>query len=644
MSSRSENYERVNRRTPVVPFRAPSQEHYDQIRQAAANQGLNVSDLPTSATRSDDVELVETASFTDWGAPSVWRYGAASDSLSVERKWEYFTDTLRLSKLKAANDSAGYNNVQSLAHTLDLRGNTTRRMDWRNSDQAECFEYDDLSRLMEAFTSDNVIGTADDCSNGHQVVGLGVYDHSYDYDSINNRTSVDSTTHTFGAGAAGPHALTSVGSTTFSYDDAGRQTSRTGPGLSQTLAWTPTGMAESVAEGSDITEFFYAAHDQRVLRVDPDGTKTIRLGDHFESVIGASTTITTDHYWFTGERIGMNTDDGTTENLYFVFTDRLGTTSVFYNHTTGGTITRQWFDPWGAPRADSGTPPSEIGYTGQHSDPTGLMDYGARLYDPGYATFVTPDTIVPHPANPQDLNRFAYVRDNPTTKTDPSGHFPMNGPAQVEACVYGGCWYAGKPFSPGLGIEVAKGLPTSPTPADWELTASSYLLDALHEGARASVASESFNLISVSYTRLHLDTGELCISVDVCSLKVSSQVRETLAIDLSLLPAPVRDRITPRVLNRIGRAAGVAGVVVTIVDQAPEIADAYETRGWGGVAYEVGETGAGFAGAGAGGWAGGRVFGVYGTAGRVLGSVGGGALGFVFGEFVYTRVLGRFSP
>ena len=392
---------------------------------------------PLTATRSDGFELARDAVYTDQGQPLELRLGATTDSDGVDREWQYYTDTLRNEFIFAGTGGA-MTNEASLRFAYNLTGDVVQRNDFRN-DQVECFTYDDLHRLVDAFTTDNIPGTAADCTNGYQgAYGSGPYDHTYGYDSVGNRTTVDSTTYTFGAGSAGPHALTSVGSTTFAYDDAGRQTSRTGPGLSQTLAWTPTGMAESVTEGSDVTGFFYTADDQRVLRVDPDGTQTIRLGDHFESVIEASTTVTTDHYWFAGERIGMNTDDGTTEDLYFVFTDRLGTASVFYNHTTGGTITRQWFDPWGAPRANTGTPPTEVGYTGQHTDPTGLMHYGARLYDPAYATFITPDTIVPNPANPQDLNRYAYVRNNPTTNTDPSGNQPYV-PDAGAACTYVGC-------------------------------------------------------------------------------------------------------------------------------------------------------------------------------------------------------------
>ncbi|MEW6085137.1 MAG: RHS repeat-associated core domain-containing protein [Chloroflexota bacterium] len=52
----------------------------------------------------------------------------------------------------------------------------------------------------------------------------------------------------------------------------------------------------------------------------------------------------------------------------------------------------------------------------------GIYHYGARFYSPKLGRFLSADTIVPNPFNPQDYNRFAYVRNNPVRYVDPSGH------------------------------------------------------------------------------------------------------------------------------------------------------------------------------------------------------------------------------
>jgi RHS repeat-associated protein len=63
-------------------------------------------------------------------------------------------------------------------------------------------------------------------------------------------------------------------------------------------------------------------------------------------------------------------------------------------------------------------------YTGQRwEDAIGLYFYQARWYDAARRRFIQPDSIVPEPGNPQDLNRYTYARNNPVKYNDPSGHF-----------------------------------------------------------------------------------------------------------------------------------------------------------------------------------------------------------------------------
>jgi len=64
----------------------------------------------------------------------------------------------------------------------------------------------------------------------------------------------------------------------------------------------------------------------------------------------------------------------------------------------------------------------------------GLMYYGARYYDPTLGRFVSADTLVPNAGNPQSLNRYAYVLNNPVKYADPSGHCTQDLTADRE------CW------------------------------------------------------------------------------------------------------------------------------------------------------------------------------------------------------------
>ena len=52
----------------------------------------------------------------------------------------------------------------------------------------------------------------------------------------------------------------------------------------------------------------------------------------------------------------------------------------------------------------------------------GLIYMNARYYLPEIGRFVSADTIVPEPQNPQSYNRYSYVLNNPVSFTDPTGH------------------------------------------------------------------------------------------------------------------------------------------------------------------------------------------------------------------------------
>ena len=50
----------------------------------------------------------------------------------------------------------------------------------------------------------------------------------------------------------------------------------------------------------------------------------------------------------------------------------------------------------------------------------------ARYYLPEVGRFISADTIVPEPGNPQSYNRYTYGFNNPVKYSDPSGHTPWD--------------------------------------------------------------------------------------------------------------------------------------------------------------------------------------------------------------------------
>jgi RHS repeat-associated protein len=84
-------------------------------------------------------------------------------------------------------------------------------------------------------------------------------------------------------------------------------------------------------------------------------------------------------------------------------------------------------------------------FTGKERDAESNLDnFGARYYGSSMGRFMTPDwaakpTAVPyaHYGNPQSLNLYSYVQNNPTTVGDPDGHCssPKVGNGQVGVCI-----------------------------------------------------------------------------------------------------------------------------------------------------------------------------------------------------------------
>ncbi|HUV51760.1 MAG TPA: RHS repeat-associated core domain-containing protein [Dehalococcoidia bacterium] len=78
--------------------------------------------------------------------------------------------------------------------------------------------------------------------------------------------------------------------------------------------------------------------------------------------------------------------------------------------------------PYGSTRDSGGSLDTDKKFTGQRADASGLYYYGARYYLPAMGRFISADTVVPNPYNPQSLNRYSYCLNNPLRYTDPTGH------------------------------------------------------------------------------------------------------------------------------------------------------------------------------------------------------------------------------
>ncbi|WP_233258126.1 RHS repeat-associated core domain-containing protein [Micromonospora sp. S4605] len=349
----------------------------------------------------------------------------------VFQKYSRELETGRLTGVRTDRDSITPHIVADTRYSYDDIGNITKIVDAAPDpvDDTQCFGYDHLRRLTEAWTPGN-----GDCTAARSVAALGgpmPYWHSWRFDVLGNRTSEvvhrstgdATTTYTYpasGATSVRPHAVTATSGASagaYTYDATGNLTSRPTPSAgTQRLKWDPEGHLETSTDATGETRYIYDADGNRLIRRDPTGRTLYLPGQEIRYTTSTGTTSCTRYYSFAGSMVASRTSAG----LTWLSPDHQGTALVAVQAgTQQATVRRQ--TPYGTPR-DGTTPawPNDKGFVGGTIDNTGLIHLGAREYDPLLGRFVSLDPVMDL-LDPQQINGYVYSNNNPVTLSDPSG-------------------------------------------------------------------------------------------------------------------------------------------------------------------------------------------------------------------------------
>jgi RHS repeat-associated protein len=249
------------------------------------------------------------------------------------------------------------------------------------------------------------------------------YNYTYAYNSIGNMTSGAGQSFTYPAsGSARPHAPTSDGACSYSYDNNGNLFSRVCGSTTRDFTWDADNRLTKVADnGATLATFTYDYAGARVKKIEGSNT-TVYPFPRYKVVNG---TTVTKYYFANGGRVAERVGPAATD-VYYYHPDHLGS-SNFVSDSIGTWVKSTLFYPYGSTRTESGTKEIIHKYTGKELDSsTGLYNYGARYYDPAFMHFITADSVIPNAGDPQMLNRYAYVRNNPIRLIDPTGHQPTD--------------------------------------------------------------------------------------------------------------------------------------------------------------------------------------------------------------------------
>ncbi|MFI5176214.1 MAG: RHS repeat domain-containing protein, partial [Terriglobia bacterium] len=270
----------------------------------------------------------------------------------------------------------------------------------------QSYGYDPLNRLTSASESAS-------------------WSQSYGYDQYGNRTSVTSPTYlpTYAPAPAVNATNNRFSDASFSYDAVGNLTR--GP----------------IIPGGALQNYGYDA-ENRLISFNTGAATYSYDGDgkRVKNTVGSSTTIFV--YDVGGRLIAeySNTASTTTGGTSYLTADHLDSTRVVTD-ASGNLKGRHDYLPFGEeiPSGIGGrTTPMGYGsnegvrqkFTGKERDAESGLDYfGARYNASSMGRFMTPDwsakpQTVPYAdlGNPQSLNLYSYVVNNPLNRTDPLGH------------------------------------------------------------------------------------------------------------------------------------------------------------------------------------------------------------------------------
>ncbi len=289
--------------------------------------------------------------------------------------------------------------VYSVTNNLD----TTR---------SQNFTYDSLNRITSALTAST-----------HATSPAHCWGETYTVDAWGNLNTIAATTNSNYIGCTQESGFSSTGDANnhlpaWAYDASGNATSDG----TNSYIWD----AESQLKTAAGVTYAYDGDGRRVSKSNGK-LYWYGSGGDILAETDASGNATAEYIFFGGKRVAMLPAGG--NPIYYV-EDLLGTSRVITNNT-GAVCYDADFYPYGGERAYTNTcPQNNYKFEGKERDSeTGNDDFGARYYSNRFGRWLSADwsavpVAVPYAnlTNPQTLNLYAMVSDDPESFADLDGH------------------------------------------------------------------------------------------------------------------------------------------------------------------------------------------------------------------------------
>ncbi len=290
----------------------------------------------------------------------------------------------------------------------------------RDTNRTQNFVYDSLNRVQQAYTSGPNWGETFAIDPWGNLTNKGPVAGKTNYENLNVApASIKNQVNGFCNDSAGNLVLNSACPTgsftpTYSYDAENRLTSTGG------VTYTYDGDGKRVKKSGGML-YWTGTGSDALLETDLSGNPTA------------------EYVFFGGRRIARI--DRPANSVEYYYSDHLGSTDVVTN-ATGGIVKESDYYPYGGEIPIITGDSNRYKFNGKERDnESGLDNFGARYNASSLGRFMTPDwaarpTAVPYAVfgDPQSLNLYGYVRNDPVSRADADGHTDAQQPCPTKLC------------------------------------------------------------------------------------------------------------------------------------------------------------------------------------------------------------------
>ena len=404
------------------------------------NYSYNQAGRPTSVSKTDTnsgqvLAYVSGATYTPFGSlaqevlgnASPGCFGGVNGYFSYNNRLQpfhmlYTANANSSSALIAVASNSCQNNTGDLLHRMysffdgsGNNGNVGKITNCLDDNRNQNFAYDSLNRIQFAWTDGANWGEQFTIDPWGNLTNIASYGQKSTSESLNNSVN---TNNQLGG---------------IQYDGAGNQQSSIDAfGVPHSYAYDAENRISSVDGGA--VAYAYDGDGGRAFK-NVGGAGTIYwsgAGPDTLAETDLSGNVTAEYIYFGGRRIARvdNPVSPTEASLKYYLADHVGSTSM----VTSGDFTTVLADtdyyPYGREVVPNGADSNHYKFTGKERDAeTGLDYFGARYYGSNMGRFMSPDwsaQVEPVPFakldNPQSMNLYSYVGNNPLSRRDPDGH------------------------------------------------------------------------------------------------------------------------------------------------------------------------------------------------------------------------------